>query len=432
VSGTAATVTGAAQTNITSVGTLTALTVDNLNVNGNTITATSGAVNITPASGSAIVLDETINVDAGVVTGATSITSTAFVGNVTGNVSGTAATVTGAAQTNVTSLGTLTALTVDDVAIDGKVITMTDSPSDTATFTVGAHGALTIATTDTNAAAANIQITADGTAELAGTTVTLNSAGGITLDADNGTITFADGGSSLGTITSSGYTGNVVGNVSGTAATVTGAAQTNITSLGTLTALTIDDVAIDGKVITMTDSSSDTATFTVGTNGALTIATTDAAAEAANIQINADGTAELAGTTVTLNSSGGITFDADNGVITFTDGGVITPLSSSNVIPPEEFNVTVVPANSAVPSAFICILAASAAASVVAIVNAPFVPTVKVAVSDDESVIVITLPSIATSSIVNAVRVPNEVIFVCAAPVTVAAVPETLPTTFPV
>ena len=57
------------------------------------------------------------------------------------------------------------------------------------------------------AAAANIQITADGTAELAGTTVTLDSSGGITLDADGGTITFADAGSSLGTITSSGYSG---------------------------------------------------------------------------------------------------------------------------------------------------------------------------------------------------------------------------------
>jgi hypothetical protein len=42
---------------------------------------------------------------------------------------------------------------------------------------------------------------------MAGTTVTLDSSGGITLDADGGTITFADAGSSLGTITSSGYSG---------------------------------------------------------------------------------------------------------------------------------------------------------------------------------------------------------------------------------
>jgi len=365
-------------------------------------------------------------------------------------------TLTTAAQTNITSVGTLTALTVDDVAIDGKVITMTGSTSDTAVLTVAEHGALAITTTDDAGAAANITITADGTAELAGTTVTLNSSGGIELNADSGTIEFKDDSSSLGTITSSGYsgnaatattltnltstvaelnildgvtavaaelnildgdttattstlvdadgvvindggtmkqclasdfktyiagltlttaaqtaitsvgtltslkiaddatigsasdadaitiaangtctfsagisgtltgnvTGNVTGNCSGTAATVTGAAQTNITSVGTLTALTVDDVAIDGKVITMTGSTSDTAVLTVAEHGALAITTTDDAGAAANITITADGTAELAGTTVTLNSSGGITLDADGGTITFSDNGV--------------------------------------------------------------------------------------------------------------
>jgi hypothetical protein len=187
-------------------------------------------------------------------------------GNVTGNTSGTAATVTTAAQTNITSLGTLTALTVDDVAIDGKVVTLTGSTSDTATLTAGTNGTLDIVTTDAGGASANIQITADGTAELAGTTVTLDSSGGITLDADGGTITFSDGGSSLGTITSSGYTGNVVGNVtgnvSGTAATVTGAAQTNITSVGTLSSLTTsgditvgDDLTVNGGVIDLKTNS---------------------------------------------------------------------------------------------------------------------------------------------------------------------------------
>jgi len=129
-----------------------------------------------------------------------------------------------AAQTNVTSIGTLTALTVDDVAVDGKVITMTGSASDTAVFTAGTNGTLDITTTDAAAAAANIQITADGTAELAGTTVTLDSGGGITLDADSGTITFADGGSSLGTITSSGYSGTAA---VATAVTITDNENTN-------------------------------------------------------------------------------------------------------------------------------------------------------------------------------------------------------------
>ena len=51
-----------------------------------------------------------------------------------------------------------------------------------------------------------------------------------------------------GTVTSDAFagplSGDVTGNVSGTAATVTGAAQTNITSLGTLTALTVDNVIL--------------------------------------------------------------------------------------------------------------------------------------------------------------------------------------------
>tara|TARA_R110000737_G_scaffold292229_1_gene298737 strand:- start:191 stop:664 length:474 start_codon:yes stop_codon:yes gene_type:complete len=95
-------------------------------------------------AGSAILLDGTISIDAGVVTGATSITSTAFVGDitgdVTGNTSGTAATVTTAAQTNITSLGTLTTLTVDNVAINGTTIGHTD---DTDLMTV-ADGLLTV------------------------------------------------------------------------------------------------------------------------------------------------------------------------------------------------------------------------------------------------------------------------------------------------
>jgi len=101
---------------------------------------------------------------------------------------------------------------------------MTGSASDTAVFTAGTNGTLDIVTTDAGGAAANIQITADGTAELAGTTVTLDSSGGITLDADGGTITFADAGSSLGTITSSGYSGTAA---AATTVTVTDNESTN-------------------------------------------------------------------------------------------------------------------------------------------------------------------------------------------------------------
>ena len=93
VSGTAATVTVAAQPAITSVG--TELQIGNLNINGNTLSSTAGTdLLITPLAGQQIVLDGAIVIDDSVVTGATSITSTAFVGaltgDVTGNVSGTA------------------------------------------------------------------------------------------------------------------------------------------------------------------------------------------------------------------------------------------------------------------------------------------------------------------------------------------------------
>ena len=61
-----------------------------------------------------------------------------------------------------------------------------------------------------------------------------------------------------GTVTADAFagplTGNVTGNVSGTALTVTQAAQTAITSLGTLTALTVDNMAFNGNTLTTTSA----------------------------------------------------------------------------------------------------------------------------------------------------------------------------------
>ena len=79
---------------VTVAGNLTVTGTESVSINGNTIGSTSGALNLTPAVGSAIVLDGTVNVDAGVITGATSISSTAFVGALTGDVSGNAVTAT--------------------------------------------------------------------------------------------------------------------------------------------------------------------------------------------------------------------------------------------------------------------------------------------------------------------------------------------------
>jgi len=100
--------------------------------------------------------------------------------------------------------------TVFDFDVDNVTLKMV-SDEDTGDYfriNVGDAGATTITTIDDQGAGANLQITADGTAELAGTTVTLDSAGDIVLNADGGTVSFADAAASLGTITSSGYSGN--------------------------------------------------------------------------------------------------------------------------------------------------------------------------------------------------------------------------------
>ncbi len=165
-----------------------------------------------------------------------------------------AGTLSTAAQTNVTSLGTLTALTVDDVAINGKVITMTGSSSDTATLTVGTNGTLDITTTDDSAAAANITITADGTFEAIGSTITLDSGGAINLEPAAGSAILLDGTISVDAGVVTGATSITSTAFVGTLST---AAQANVTSLGTLTILNVDNLRADGNTISSTDSNGD-------------------------------------------------------------------------------------------------------------------------------------------------------------------------------
>ena len=153
-----ATLTTAAQPNITSLGTLSSLTVDNLTLNDNQIASDTGT----------IALDDNVTVN----------------GNVTAtNLGGT---LTTAAQTNITSLGTLP-LTVDNIQINSNTIV-----SDTGTLAI-----------DDN------------------TTV-------------NGSLTATTLGGTLST-----------------------AAQTNITSLGTLTALQVDGIQINGNDILATRTNDD-------------------------------------------------------------------------------------------------------------------------------------------------------------------------------
>ena len=128
------------------------------------MTLDSGAaINIEPAGGSAILLDGTISVDAGVVTGATSITSTAFLGTLDGVVGGnTPAAITGTtitANTNFT-MGT-TVITDDSITMDAGSIVMTPSASDTVTIAGATNGVLNITTVDAGGATAHMNLTAD-------------------------------------------------------------------------------------------------------------------------------------------------------------------------------------------------------------------------------------------------------------------------------
>jgi len=154
----------AAQSAITSLGTLTALQVDNIGLDGNAIAASSGALSVTAAAGSAVTVEGVV-MDGGVVTGPSSITSTAFVGALTGNAStatilATARTIGGTSfdgSANITPANATlaagatvlaTARTINGVSFDGSAnITVTaagSTLSDTVTVAKGGTGQTTL------------------------------------------------------------------------------------------------------------------------------------------------------------------------------------------------------------------------------------------------------------------------------------------------
>jgi hypothetical protein len=126
------------------------------------LTLDSGAaINIEPASGSAILLDGTISIDAGVVTGATSVTSTAFVGDITGDVTGNADTVTTNANLtgDVTSTGNATAIAAGVIVNADVNASAAIAVSKTA---LSAGTGLTLSTNSLSVDAAQTQITSVG------------------------------------------------------------------------------------------------------------------------------------------------------------------------------------------------------------------------------------------------------------------------------
>lgn len=171
-------------------------------------------------------------------------------------------------------------------------------------------------------------------------------------------------GYAVGTLVAN-VTGDVTGNVSGTAATVTGAAQSNITSLGTLTTLTVDNVIINGTTIGHTD---DTDLMTVA-DGVLTVAgEVDAVSLDVSGDIDVDGTANLDNTDIdgTLNTSGVVTSQTSANIsqVSLTDGTVSwDAAAAANAFLLLEENSTISAPSNAVEGAIISIEVAQHASS---------------------------------------------------------------------
>ena len=127
-----------------------------------------------------------------------------------------------------------------------------------------------------------------------------------------------------GTVTSDAFagplTGNVTGNASGSALTVTQAAQSAITSLGTLTTLTVDNVIINGTTIGHTG---DTDLITVS-SGVVAVAgeVTGTGFTGTLDGILGSGTAAAA-TVTTLNSSGAVNLNLTTDATNSTSGALI-------------------------------------------------------------------------------------------------------------
>ena len=221
------------------------------------------------------------------------------------------------AMPNLTSVGTLTALTVDDVAVDGKVITMTGSSGDTFVTTVAANGATSLVTTDAAAAAAHLTITADGTVDIDSAGVlTLDSGAAINIEPAAGSAILLDGTISVDagvvtgatSITSTAF----VGNITGTVATATQNSITTATGL-------VSVGALDSGTITSGFTSIDVGAGAITTTGVITGGTIEATTDTAAGDNAAIGYTAAEGLILTgEGSTSDITFKNDSDVTVFS------------------------------------------------------------------------------------------------------------------
>lgn len=265
-----------ATANVSLYETVTALTTNqtfypafsNLATTGNTITGVATSLAFNPGTGSGTLNTGTLV--AGTVNAGT-------IGNAGATLTGTLST---AAQTNITSVGTLTSLAVGAVTSSGTIIASTlqaGTIGNAGASHIGASATLTgtvIASTVNAGTIGNSGATLTGTLSTAAQT-NITSVGTLTSLAVSGATTAAAITSS-GTVIASTVQAGTIGNAGATlTGTLSTAAQTNITSVGTLTSLTTSgDVTVGGNLtiqgntvtigsnnLTVTDSIIDLHTF---------------------------------------------------------------------------------------------------------------------------------------------------------------------------
>ena len=332
----AGTLSTAAQGNVTSLGTLTTLTVDNIIINGTNIGHTSDTDSIAIASNGVVTFSQApvfpdgsidlddLDIDGGTDIGAGLADADLFiVDDAAGGTNRKSAasriktyiadvTLTTAAQTNITSLGTLTTLTVDNIIINGTNIGHT---SDTDSIAIASNGVVTFS---------QAPVFPDGSIDLAD----LDIDGGTDIGAgiaDSDLMIIDDGGGGTNRKVAASRFKTYIGSTSGALddLTVGDAASTLATSAGNIT---IDaqgnntdiifkgtDATADITMLTLDGSEAGQATFNAG------------------ILLPDDGTigSASANSAMTIDSNGIVTFVDD---ILIKDGGTIGSASDADAI----------------------------------------------------------------------------------------------------
>jgi len=209
-----------------------------------------------------------------------------------------------AAQTSITSLGTLTELDVDQINLNASTLTITDSSDtgDKVTIATTTHGATTVTTTDDDATAAHLTFDVDGN---------------IVFDAHTGVYTFRDGTSDADILSiTEGNSGDV------TIKTITNAKDLIFTDNGDAEGFRILDAAAGVKVA---------GTLDLGHASDTTIARASAG------QITVEGTAVLlagaqTGITTILNTGTKVGRDSHNLVDFTTDDTIVLRLNNNDVL----------------------------------------------------------------------------------------------------